>query len=69
MLKKKITKKKYVPNSKEKYMCVKHKKYFTEELIKWKKEISRKCSLSGTKRNFRRYQVFRPNKIPNNETI
>jgi len=23
--------------------------------IKWKKEISRKCSLSGTKRNFRRY--------------
>ena len=39
MLKKKTVKKKYIPNSKEKYMCSKHKKYFTEELIKWKKEI------------------------------
>ena len=24
-------KKKYTPNSKEKYMCAKHKKFFTEE--------------------------------------
>ena len=39
MLKKKTIKKKYVPNSKEKYMCAKHKKYFTDELIKWKKDI------------------------------
>ena len=39
MLKKKTTKKKYVPNSKEKYMCAKHKKFFTEELLKWKKDI------------------------------
>ena len=39
MLKKKTTKKKYIPNSKEKYMCAKHKKFFSEELVKWKKEI------------------------------
>jgi|TARA_A100001015_G_scaffold151505_1_gene167965 DnaK suppressor protein len=39
MLKKKTAKKKYTPNSKEKYMCAKHKKFFTEELLKWKKDI------------------------------
>ncbi len=39
MLKKKTVKKKYTPNSKEKYMCSKHKKFFTEELIRWKKDI------------------------------
>ena len=39
MLKKKIVKKKYMPNSKEKYMCAKHKKFFNEQLIKWKKDI------------------------------
>ena len=39
MLKKKTTKKKYVPNSKEKYMCARHKKFFNDELIRWKKEI------------------------------
>ena len=39
MLKKKSAKKKYTPNSKEKYMCAKHKKFFTEELLKWKKDI------------------------------
>jgi hypothetical protein len=39
MLKKKTTKKKYVPNSKEKYMCARHKKYFNDELIRWKKAI------------------------------
>ena len=39
MLKKKTSKKKYAPNSKEKYMCAKHKKFFTEELLKWKKDI------------------------------
>ena len=32
---KKTTKKKYIPNSKEKYMCAKHKKYFGDELIRW----------------------------------
>ena len=44
---KKSTKKPYIPNSKEKYMCSKHKKYFTEELIKWKKDIIKSKSLSN----------------------
>ena len=35
----KKTVKKYIPNIKEKYMCVKHKKYFTKKLIAWRKEI------------------------------
>ena len=47
MLKKKTVKKKYLPNSKEKYMCSKHKKYFTEELIKWKKEIIKSNNLGN----------------------
>ena len=47
MLKKKTIKKKYIPNSKEKYMCSKHKKYFTEELIKWKKEIVKSNNLGN----------------------
>ena len=47
MLKKKTTNKKYVPNSKEKYMCVKHKKYFTDELIKWKKDIIKANNLGN----------------------
>ena len=47
MLKKKTLKKKYIPNSKEKYMCSKHKKYFTEELLKWKKEIIKSNNLGN----------------------
>ena len=47
MLKKKTTKKKYTPNSKEKYMCAKHKKYFTEALLNWKKDIIKTNSLSN----------------------
>ena len=31
--------KKYTPNQKEKYMCAKHKKYFSERLFTWRKEI------------------------------
>jgi DnaK suppressor protein len=31
--------KKYVPNSKEKYMCEKHKVFFRKRLIEWKNEI------------------------------
>jgi len=31
--------KKYTPSTKEKYMCVKHKKYFTAKLTAWRKEI------------------------------
>ena len=47
MIKKSIVKKKYIPNSKEKYMCVKHKKYFTDELLKWKKDIIQSNSLGN----------------------
>jgi DnaK suppressor protein len=47
MLKKKTIKKKYVPISKEKYMCAKHKKYFTEELIKWKRDIVKANNLGN----------------------
>ena len=35
----KKTVKKYTPNIKEKYMCTKHKKFFTKKLISWRKEI------------------------------
>ena len=31
--------KRYTPNKKEKYMCAKHKKYFSERLMSWRKEI------------------------------
>tara|TARA_B100000700_G_scaffold325350_1_gene433869 strand:- start:280 stop:702 length:423 start_codon:yes stop_codon:yes gene_type:complete len=44
---KKSSKKTYIPNSKEKYMCAKHKKYFTEQLIKWKKDIIKSNSLGN----------------------
>ena len=44
---KKSSKKPYVPNVKEKYMCAKHKKYFTQELIKWRKEIIKTNNLSN----------------------
>ena len=30
---------KYIPNEKEKYMCVKQKAYFKKRLIEWKNEI------------------------------
>ena len=47
IFKKKTTKKKYLPNSKEKYMCAKHKKFFTEELVKWKKDIIKANNLGN----------------------
>jgi len=31
--------KKYIPNKKEKYMCVKHKAFFKKKLIDWKNEL------------------------------
>ena len=31
-------KKQYIPNSKEKYMCPKHKQFFKEELFRWKND-------------------------------
>ena len=33
--------KKYIPNSKEKYMCEKHKAFFKKKLTEWKTEIIR----------------------------
>ena len=47
MVKKTTTKKKYTPNSKEKYMCAKHKKFFTEELLNWKKDIIKANNLGN----------------------
>ena len=40
-------KKKYIPNSKEKYMCAKHKKFFTDELLKWKNDIVKANNLGN----------------------
>ena len=43
----KSTKKSYVPTDKEKYMCTKHKQFFTAELLKWKKDIVKSNSLTN----------------------
>ena len=37
----------YIPSTKEKYMCTKHKKYFTNELLRWKKEIIKSNNLGN----------------------
>ena len=47
MPKKTITKKRYTPSIKEKYMCAKHKKFFTEELLKWKNDIIKSNNLGN----------------------
>ena len=47
MVKKTATKKKYIPNIKEKYMCAKHKKFFTEELLNWKRDIIKSNNLGN----------------------
>ena len=47
MVKKVATKKKYIPNAKEKYMCSKHKKFFTEELLNWKRDIIKANNLGN----------------------
>ncbi len=47
MSKKTITKKKYIPSPKEKYMCAKHKKFFTDELLKGKKDIVKANNLGN----------------------
>ena len=44
---KKIVKKRYMPNVKEKYMCAKHKHFFSEELLKWKKDIIKSNALTN----------------------
>ena len=47
MVNKTNTKKKYTPSLKEKYMCAKHKKFFTEELLNWKREIVKSNNLGN----------------------
>ena len=47
MPKKTVSKKKYIPNTKEKYMCAKHKKFFTDELLKWKRDIIKANNLGN----------------------
>ena len=47
MIKKTVSKKKYLPSSKEKYMCAKHKKFFAEELLKWKNDIIKANNLGN----------------------
>ena len=47
MVKKTTSKKKYVPSSKEKYMCAKHKKFFAEELLNWKRDIIKANNLGN----------------------
>ena len=44
---KKTNNKKYTPSQKEKYMCAKHKKFFTEELLNWKKDIIKANNLGN----------------------
>ena len=44
---KKSKQKVYTPNTKEKYMCAKHKKYFSAELVRWKKEIIKSNNLGN----------------------
>ena len=44
---KKKSVKKYLPNAKEKYMCSKHKKFFTEELLNWKRDIIKSNNLGN----------------------
>jgi len=46
-IEKRSTKKAYIPNVKEKYMCAKHKQFFTAELLRWKKDIIKSNSLTN----------------------
>ena len=39
--------KRYIPSDKEKYMCAKHKKFFTEELLRWKRDITKSNRLTN----------------------
>ena len=47
MVKKTASKKKYIPSSKEKYMCAKHKKFFKDVLLNWKKDIIKANNLGN----------------------
>ena len=37
----------YIPKETEKYMCAKHKKFFTDELLKWKNDIIKANNLGN----------------------
>ena len=50
MVKKSV--KKYTPSTKEKYMCAKHKKYFSEKLSIWRKEIVKSNNAKIFSNNF-----------------
>ena len=39
--------KRYTPNDKGKYMCTKHKRFFKEELLRWKNDIIKSNSLTN----------------------
>ena len=43
----KIRQKRYIPSDKEKYMCAKHKRFFKEELFRWKSDIIKANSLTN----------------------
>ena len=47
----------YIPNSKEKYMCAKHKKFFTEELLNWKKDIIKANNLGNLLNSSENFQT------------
>ena len=44
---KKTSNKKYIPSQKEKYMCAKHKKFFSDQLVRWKKDIIKANNLGN----------------------
>ena len=44
---KKTSNKRYTPSLKEKYMCAKHKKFFSGQLVKWKKDIIKANNLGN----------------------
>jgi len=44
---KKSNGKSYLPNDKEKYMCAKHRKFFKEELHRWRNDIIKSNSLTN----------------------
>ena len=44
---KKTSNKKYTPSQKEKYMCEKHKKFYSDQLVKWKKDIIKANNLGN----------------------
>ena len=44
---KKTSNKRYTPSQKEKYMCAKHKKFFSDQLVRWKKDIIKANNLGN----------------------